>query len=205
MEDFRKEQDETEKQKKPEECVLSDRQICENIHYFYYDIKSDFLNQFIFEILEDVIMEDEMKKLGRHQESREARDIYSDSDYEDKRDNKEESIEEKEICEEQSKDNLTPEGGDVCDLGDHESNDKDKEELVPKQGEENCEAESKENSTGIIHELDDGEGIREELVCNMTAQEQKESVIKEKKAKEESGAQYKELLTRQSFLCMGLI
>ena len=57
--------------KKPEECVLSDRQICENIHYFYYDNKSDFLNQFIFEILEDVIMEDEMKKLGKHKESRE--------------------------------------------------------------------------------------------------------------------------------------
>ena len=46
-------------ERKPEECVLSDRQICENIHYFYYDIKSDFLNQFIFEILEDVIMEEE--------------------------------------------------------------------------------------------------------------------------------------------------
>ena len=25
--------------KKPQKCVLSDRKICENIHYFYYDIK----------------------------------------------------------------------------------------------------------------------------------------------------------------------
>ena len=45
----------------------------------------------------------------------------------------------------------------------------------------------------------------EELVCNTTAQEQKESVIKEEKAKEEFGGQYKELLTRQSFLCLGPI
>ena len=145
MEDFRKEQNEREKQKWPEECVLSDRQICENIHYFYYDIKSDFLNHFICEILEDVIMEEEMKKLGKHKESRESRVIYSDSDYEDKRDDKKELFQE----EQQSKDNLTPEGGDVCDFGDHESNDKDMEE-------ENCEAESIENSTGIICELDVG-------------------------------------------------
>ena len=79
-EDFRKEQDEREKLKRPEECVLSDRQICENIHYLYYKMKSDFLNQFMFEILEDVIMEDEMKKLGKHKENREAKDIYSDSE-----------------------------------------------------------------------------------------------------------------------------
>ena len=100
---------------------------------FYYEMKSDFLNQFSFENLEDVIMEDKMKKLAKHKESREARDIYSDSDDEDKREDKEELIEEKEKCEEQSKDNLTPEGGDVCDSGDHESNGKDKEELVQQQ------------------------------------------------------------------------
>ena len=118
----------------------------------------------------------------------------------------------KEICEEQCKDNSTPEGGDECDSGDQESNDKNKEELVQKQEEENCEDESKENSTRIIHELDVGEGIRieihekmEELVCNMTAQEQKESVIKEEKAKEEFNGQYKQLSTRQSFVCMGPI
>ena len=152
-----------------------------------------------------------MKKLGKHKESREGKDIYSDSDYEDKMDNKEELIEEKGICEEQSKDNLTPEGGDVCDSEDQESNDKNKEELVQKQ-DENCEDESKENSTGIICELDVGEGIRieihekmEELVCNITAQEHKEPVIKEEKAKEEFNGQYKELLTRQAFICMGPI
>ena len=90
--------------------------------------------------------------------------------------------------------------------------DKNKEELVQKQEEENCEDESKENSTGIICELDVGKGIRieiyekmEELVCNMTAQEQKESVIKEEKAKEEFNGQYKQLLTGQSFVCMGAI
>ena len=132
MKDFRKEQDEREKEKKPKEFMLSDRHICENIHHFYNDIKSDFLNQFIFKILEEVIMEDKMKKLGKHKESREARDIYSDSDYGDKREDKEELIEEKEICEEQSIDNLTPEGGDVCDSGDHESNNKDKEGLLLK-------------------------------------------------------------------------
>ena len=42
LEEFRREQNRREKQKKPEECVLSDRKICEKIHYFYYDIKSDF-------------------------------------------------------------------------------------------------------------------------------------------------------------------
>ena len=65
-----------------------------------------------------------MKKLGKHKESREGRDIYSDSDYEDKMDDKEELIEEKGIYEEQSKDNLTPEGRDVCDSRDKESNNK---------------------------------------------------------------------------------
>ena len=66
---------------------------------------------------------------------------------------------------------------------------------------ENCEAESKDNSTGIIHELHVGEGIRikiheemEELICNMAA-----------KAKKELGGQYKELSTRQAYLCMGPI
>ena len=34
LQDFRKEQDEREKQKKPEECVLSDRQICEKLILF---------------------------------------------------------------------------------------------------------------------------------------------------------------------------
>ena len=86
-------------------------------------------------------------------------DIYSDSDDEDKRKDKEDLIEEKEKCEEQSKDNLTHEGGDVCDSGDNESNGKEKEELVQQQ-QENCEAESKDNSTGIICELHVGEGIR---------------------------------------------
>ena len=140
-------------------------------------------------------------------------DIYSDSDDEDKRKDKEELIEEKEKCEEQSKDNLTPEGGDACDSGDHESNGNWTRKLVEQQQqEENCEAESKDNSTGIIHELHVGESIRieiheemEELVCNMTAQEQNESIIKEEKAKEEFGGQYKELSTRQAFLFMGPI
>ena len=39
----------------------------------------------------------------------------------------------------------------------------------------------------------------------MTDQEQKESVIKEEKAKEEFNGQYKELSTRQAFICMGPI
>ena len=84
--------------------------------------------------------------------------------------------------------------------------------MVQQQQQENCEAESKDTSTGIICELHVGEGIRieiheemEELVCNMTAQEQKESVIKEEKAKEEFGGQYKELSTRQAFQSMGPI
>ena len=118
-----------------------------------------------------------MKKLWKHKESREGKDIYSDFDYDDKTDDKEELIEEKGICEEQCKDNSTPEGGDKCDSGDQEGNDKNNEELVQKQEDENCEDESKENSTGIIHELDVGEGIRiellkkmAELVCNITTQ-----------------------------------
>ena len=49
-----------------------------------------------FEILEDVIMEDEMKKLTKHKESSEAGDIYSYFDDKDKRKvkDKEELIEE---------------------------------------------------------------------------------------------------------------
>ena len=73
-----------------------------------------------------------MKKLTKHKESSKAGDIYSDSDDEDKRKvkDKEELTEEKEKCEEQSTDNLTPEGGDLCDSVDHESNGKYKGELV---------------------------------------------------------------------------
>ena len=84
--------------------------------------------------------------------------------------------------------------------------------MVQQQQQENFEVESKDISTGIICEVDVGEGIRikiheemEELVCNMTAQEQNESIIKEEKVKEEFGQEYKELSTRQVFLCMGPI
>ena len=55
---------------------------------------------------------------------------------------------------------LTPEGGDVCDSGDHESNGKDKEELVQQQQQENCEAESRDNSTGDIYSDSDDEDKR---------------------------------------------
>ena len=43
LEEFRREQNKREKLKKPEECVLSDRQICENIHYFTMILKVIFL------------------------------------------------------------------------------------------------------------------------------------------------------------------
>ena len=144
-------------------------------------MKCDFCNQFISEILEDVIMEEEMKKLAKHKGIGEATDIYSYCDDENKRDDKEESIERKEKCEEQSNEKSTPEGGDVCDYGNQAINGKDKEELVElqqqqQQEEKNSEGRNKDNSTGIICELHVLEDIRmeihedmEELVCNMTA------------------------------------
>ena len=58
LEDFKR-----EPKTKTKDSILSSRQICENIHYFYYDLKGSFINQLCLEIVEDVINEEELKKL----------------------------------------------------------------------------------------------------------------------------------------------
>ena len=60
--------------------MLSSRQICENIHYFYYDLKGSFINQFCLEIVDDVINEEELKKLREGKQTDEGQKIYSDSE-----------------------------------------------------------------------------------------------------------------------------
>ena len=75
LEDFKR-----EPKTKTKDSALSSRQICENIHYFYYDLKGSFINQFCLEIVDDVINEEELKKLGEGKKTHEGQNISSDSE-----------------------------------------------------------------------------------------------------------------------------
>ena len=72
MEDFKR-----EPKTKTKDSILSSRQICENIHYFYYDLKGSFINQFCLEIVDNVINEENLKKLGEGKKTDNGQKIYS--------------------------------------------------------------------------------------------------------------------------------
>ena len=104
-------------------------QICENIHYFYYDLKGSFINQFCLEIVEDVINEEKARKLMKGQ------NIYSDSetDQDDDELGKKESKKSEVVCE-------------------SKSNDKEEKDLVEQESPDNCLNEL--NKSDVIHDID---------------------------------------------------
>ena len=130
LEDFKK-----EPQTKTKGSMLSSRQICENIHYFYYDLKGSFINQFCLEIVDNVRNEEELKKLGEGKQTDKGQKIYSDSetDKDDDELEKKESKESEVVCE-------------------SKSNNKEEKDLVETASPDNCLNEL--NKSDVIHDTD---------------------------------------------------
>ena len=187
MEDFKR-----EPKTKTKDNILSSRQICENIHYFYYDLKGSFINQLCVEIVDDVINEEELKKLRERKETHEGQNIhsYSETDKDDDELEKKESKESEVVPKDKS-------------------NDQEDLDLIEQESPEKCLDES--NNSDVIHEINVGEGIclevfkdKEELVNDMTEQEVSKSIVEECRLREEL-SEKNEISKRQVFVCMGPI